>query len=540
MPTLATLDLPPISADADPEFRDAAACSAWLQTLPLINVAPSQGRLLGALEELNSFDLAPAERLKILEILRESVVFVQTEHSKKFSGKAVPLARVERDIFHSVCALWDALGTGYRRCLAALSTPGGGGLGNQGALIVQRALWCTGQKLSEHFKAYQDVYGDDWKRLHQLYALAEERGFDDQSVSHPLFKGDVETRPSETYAHALLLHLAHPQEQTPRQQTIIARWLERWVRTVSFSAQAPAEAGAAPLSVDLTSAAGASREPKSGDAVRYLQLDEVGKSLKKRIALLRNGDTPESMGLGSDVPAQMAGTMLTMLNHEWCEDKPARASARRSAPKTAQLATGIAAMHYFVTGLPFRQPGEAKELTQKQRDEIATFGRASTRDEEAMVQGFTQEQWTIVDENLAGFSLERPETGGSGRFNHHQLVALRPADARIFIIGLFRWLAVSENYALRAGVRMLPGVPQGVAIRSTGINAVAAGEKYVQALALPALPALHSPPTLIIPAGWFRPKRVVEVFSDKAEQLLLTGVIERGSDFERCTYDAFH
>ncbi len=531
--------LPVTRADADPEFRDAASCSAWLQTLPLINVGPSQGRLLGALEELNGFTLAATERLKILEILREPVVFVQTEHSKKFSGKAVPPARQEREIFHNVCALWDALGTGYRHCLQALAGPGAGGLGNQGATIVQRALWCTGQKLTEHFKAYQDIHAEDWTGLHRIYAYAEERGFDDQSVSHPLFKGDVETTPTETYAHALLLQMANPQEQTPRQQAIVSRWLERWARTVSISPEAPADPGAVPLSVDLSGASGASHEAGSGASIRYLNVEDVGKSLKKRLALLRNGDSPESMGLGSDVPAAMAAGMLTMLFHEWCENKTARASARRSTPKTAQLATGIAAIHYFVTDAPFRQPGDAKELTKKQREEIATFGRASTRDEEAMVQGFTLEQWTVEDESLAGFRIERPETGGSGRFNHHQLVALRPAEAQIFILGVYRWLAVSENYALRAGVRMLPGVPRGIAVRSTGINAMAAGEKYVQALALPAVAALRSPATLILPAGWFRPRRVVEVFTGKPEQLLLTGVLDRGSDYERCTYDAF-
>ena len=536
---MSNFDLPVTGTDADLEFRDSASCSAWLQTLPLINVGPSQGRLLGALEELNGFTLAATERLKILEILREPVVFVQAEHSKKFSGKAVPLARQEREIFHNVCALWDALGTGYRHCLQALAGPGGGGLGNQGAMIVQRALWCTGQKIAEHFKAYLDVHAEDWTRLHRLYAYAGERGFDDQSVSHPLFKGDVETTPTETYVHALLLHMANPQEQTPRQQAIISRWLERWARTVSISAEAPADAGAAPLSVDLAGSSGASREAKSGGTVRYLNVDDLGKSMRKRLALLRDGGSPESMGLGSDVPAAMATGMLAMLFHEWCENKPARGPARRSAPKTAEIATGIAAIHHFVTGLPFRQPGVATELTKKQREEIATFGRASTRDEEAIVQGFTLEQWTLEDESLAGFRLERPENGGGGRFNHHQLVAVRPADARLFIIGEFRWLAVSENYALRAGVRMLPGVPQGVAIRSTGINAVAAGEKYVQAIALPAVAALHTPPTLIIPAGWYRPKRVIEVHSDKTEQLLLTGVLERGSDYERCTYDAF-
>jgi hypothetical protein len=63
-------------------------------------------------------------------------------------------------------------------------------------------------------------------------------------------------------------------------------------------------------------------------------------------------------------------------------------------------------------------------------------------------------------------------------------------------------------------------------------------EKFVQALLLPAIPALQSPATLILPAGWYRPKRTVEVFSDKAEQILLTGVVDRGPDFERLSIGA--
>ena len=53
----------------------------------------------------------------------------------------------------------------------------------------------------------------------------------------------------------------------------------------------------------------------------------------------------------------------------------------------------------------------------------------------------------------------------------------------------------------------------------------------------PALPALDAPASLILPLGWYRPKRVLEVQTDAAELLLLTGVIERGSDFERVTIE---
>ena len=39
-------NLPTTSPDNKPGFTDAQSCSAWLQTLPLINVAPTQGALL--------------------------------------------------------------------------------------------------------------------------------------------------------------------------------------------------------------------------------------------------------------------------------------------------------------------------------------------------------------------------------------------------------------------------------------------------------------------------------------------------------------
>jgi hypothetical protein len=78
---------------------------------------------------------------------------------------------------------------------------------------------------------------------------------------------------------------------------------------------------------------------------------------------------------------------------------------------------------------------------------------------------------------------------------------------------------------------MVPGVPRAVAVRSTGINAKS--EKFIPALYCPALAALGSPASLILPPGWYRPKRVVEVYGDTPEPYLLTGVIERGSDFER-------
>ena len=43
--------------------------------------------------------------------------------------------------------------------------------------------------------------------------------------------------------------------------------------------------------------------------------------------------------------------------------------------------------------------------------------------------------------------------------------------------------------------------------------------------------------TLVLPAGWYKPKRVLEVAEDKPYRVRLTDVVERGSDFERVAYE---
>ena len=94
---MSTFDLPSIRPDAAPEFTNASGCAKWLQSVPLINVGPAHERLLRQLEELNAYKVSPSERLKILELLREAVGFVQKEHSKKFASRPAPLAPPERE-----------------------------------------------------------------------------------------------------------------------------------------------------------------------------------------------------------------------------------------------------------------------------------------------------------------------------------------------------------------------------------------------------------------------------------------------------------
>jgi cyclic-di-GMP-binding protein len=527
---MADFDLPVADPDAKPGFRDATGCSGWLQGLALINVSVSHGSLLAQLNELNRSDIAPVERLKILELLREAVVFVQTEQEKKFTNRPVPLVASERDAFNAVVALWDALMRGYQYCLKETSDLA------HTALACQRALWCLGQRIGEHYKVYQEIPAGDWQLLHRLYAHAEAQGVAQRPVPHPVYKKKIETRCVETYVWALLLNLANPNEHAPRQTAMISRWLERWAREVPVSVSAPATDNA-PLAVDLLGDAGPARNGATGENVRYLNVADVAHSLKKRVSLLRKGETPASLNLG-DVPPAMAEQLLIMLYKQWCEDKQSRTHPRRTASGAAEICTGLAAMHFYVSGDRFRQPGGSGELNKMQREEIATFGRVATRheeDDQAKAQGFSVEAWQLKDDSRLGLRLERPDTAATGRYQLHQLVAVRPADGKSFILGMVRWLSVGPDLILRAGVRTMPGMPKGVAVRGTGLNATT--DKYVPALLLPPVPALGSPESLVVPNGWFKPKRVIELIRDGSSNVALGVLLERGTDYERVTFE---
>ena len=49
--------------------------------------------------------------------------------------------------------------------------------------------------------------------------------------------------------------------------------------------------------------------------------------------------------------------------------------------------------------------------------------------------------------------------------------------------------------------------------------------------------ALNAPPSLVLPSGWFKPKRVIDVYVDGDVKVRLTELLDRGSDYERVAYE---
>jgi len=534
MTDLSAFKLPEIDPGAMPEFTDGASCKAWLENVPLANVSTAQHQLLMQVEEFNRTAAAPQDRFEALEAAREAVGFVQIEQAKRFTHRALPMLEAEAAVFEDTIELWEQMRLGYLRCLEAHAPS----LRAQRALICQRALAYSGLRMFHHYRAYRQVPGRDWRALHQLYAHAERLGIADAPVKDYLNRDVYGTSPRIAYLRAVLLGMCNANELGPRQLTFVAYLLERWADKVAISKKPPKrESDVPPLTLDLGGEHCAERGAPAGDDIRYLDERRLAKSLRNRVALLRKGESPARLALGEDCVQPSCEQLLVFLYRQWCQARAPRSAERARVMDVAQACTDIAAIHYYISGHAFRGARDFKELTALQRDEITTFGRVTTRVEEdfSAVQGFLLEHWQLEDESAQGLKMVRRAGNPGKRMAHGQLVGVRPADGKNFQLGQVRWLMAGNAGDLHCGVKLLPGVPIAAAVRAIGVNV--AEQRYVQAFALAAVPALNAPPSLVTAAGWYKPKRVIEAAIHRPLRVRLLEVVERGTDFERLSYE---
>lgn len=527
----------PAPSDANPPaITTARACRDWLSVQPLANPAHAQAVLLRQVNLLNRYQLAPAERLKILELVRDPVVYAQTESARKFAGRPLPFSPSEQDALDANRQLWRALQVGYWHCLDACLNRDGS-MAPHAALIVQRAMAALRGELLDIYRAAQEPPNPIWQSLHRLYACAEELGVADKPLSDSTQSSHPGTSIQAIYGHTLLTHHASPYELTSRQLQLVERWMHRWSNKITILDHEPRTEKPRFFVADLDSDSPGGIRAEGMARPRWLELSPLAGSIKRRIVKLKQGESPASLKLGDDFPAGACENLLKHLYRYWFKNGSARAHTRHTSNASCVVAAGMAAIHYYVSGGPFRQPGRAVLMSKKEADEIAVFGRLAARDENgfSLANGFMLEHWRVMDESASGVRLGRPLEQEGARVGSGHLLAVRLGESPDFLLAMARWVRTTTTGELHTGIRIFPGVPEPIALRGTGLASVS--ERFQQGFILPATPALHQPETVIAPAGWFRAARVIEVYQEGARKLQFTRLVDRGGDFERVAFE---
>jgi hypothetical protein len=504
------LDLPRAGTDQPPLFTTLEECRTWHKALPLSNPIQAQAQLLRQLHLLNRYSLDGEIRLVMLEVLREAIYFVQGEGAKKFSGKPLPLNPPDQAALDTAHGLWQALSTGYLRCLEACQA-GDVGVKPQSALICQRALATLVVDLNDLVRAGHKPDSAHWRLAHTVYANAEAMGVaktpvtDAQHSSQPM-------SPANAYVELLLLAAAGLHELLLRHQIWVMRWARRWAGKVKvLSAMPELSTPGLPLCVDLDSSEPGGFKPLTGPGARWLETTELRRSLKKRLTLLAKGDpvnTPAHLGLGEDCQQPTCGEVLRRIYPRWVKGGILRRYERHPMKGVCRFVAGAEAIHYYLSGhQAFKPPGSTDtDDLRRQREQMATFGHVATHfdDDYTREHGYQLENWEVVedwgllDQSSGGLLLQRPLKQPGGRLGIGQMVAVQPVGTSGLLMGVVRWVQVSGSN-LAAGVQLIPGEPVPAGVRGTGART--AQEKYKPAFLLPPLEALDMPASIILPPG---------------------------------------
>lgn len=517
------------------EFTDSASCKSWIEQLTLTNVQLTQRVLTQQLASLGSAQLPALERLKILETLKEPVHFVQGESAKRYAGKPLPLDANEMAAWNCVIELWQEMSRNYQQCLKAYRE-GELAIAPHAALATMRCLRLLGCMMLDYYRVYRQTPGTMWRALHELYSFAESHGFARIRVPDSFAQRDPDSSCAESYLQVLLVHLANPFSLSVRQMGFVARWLERWATLVGLAPQPLPTSPIPSLAIDLGGSRGVvfGGEVEPQPQVRYLDLEQLSKTLRQTINLLKQGQTPGQLGLGEDARQPGCENLLMLLYVQWCRAGTARTEDRSENEEPAEVCFGLPAAHLHVSGgRGFRQPGE---LTAREKLDLDTYGFVARVQHEAggKEEDLALDPWQVLNHSASGFLCMQREPEGKARISHNQLLAVRRTGGRAFHAGMVQWLKMEEAGELYCGVRLFPGTPQAISVRPSNFNPVGSS-RYERALLLPEVPAPATPATLILPAGWFQSGRFVEVFSDRKQVAKLLNLLEKGSDFDRGT-----
>ncbi|NOU01276.1 MAG: hypothetical protein HOO95_06860 [Gallionella sp.] len=535
-----TLKLPiePTDDQANPAFKNAASCVLWVKQLQLTNLQVAQQQLLTQVNELNRYPMRNIERLNTLEALRETVDYVQSSYATKLIEKPLPFNQAELLVFIAIVKLWQAMASGYQRCLQS-HLSGDLELDKHAALLCQRCMLYGGLAIFEHLRAGYKFDGLLWQQLHKLYEFSEQQGLALKEVPDLLLGNHPPSSCHRIYVKTLLACYARPSELSRTQLQILDNWLSEWAKEIAIESSY-VNTDKPALAIDLSSTYGLCpiKRVTHNQDIRYLAVIPLSKLLQVNTILLEQGKTLQQLKLGDGTNSKDCIRFLTFLHKCWCEETNSRLNERASVSKEAQLCFQTENIYANVNGFPFKQPARdlvAQSLTLKQ---TTVFDSDMTNPKLAQTptQKFRLESWHVENESITGAQLIRENLIGE-RICFNQLIAIRSDGDENFSLAATAWVNVLLNGKLRMGIRYLPGAVQGISIR-TLVENTGSTTKFLPAFLLDTVQNLNIPASLIIPRNWFQPNREIEIIlkNGTRQQAKLGFSVERGVDFERVSF----
>ncbi|HRE18766.1 MAG TPA: hypothetical protein PLW86_17130 [Rhodocyclaceae bacterium] len=485
---------PTAPPDSVADALDFGAAAEIIARLPLHQPVEAEIRLGNLLGRVLAQPPSASELFSLLEYARPSLHFVRATAVRHYHDLAPHLEAQAEAHFQRGLELWQRVVAAYQRC-AELERPADP---QAAAALLHRCLMYSGMQIIEHYRAKREVPADLWRQLHGYYHIAEQEDLSRIALVHDLPDEPHTPNIQAQYVAHLLLEIAQPYSRNATDFNLIWQWAERWAHLVRVGKPRIA-AGMIAFVVDL--AGDRPLHPRAGgtlpESIRALGTKALIEALHAQLADLDHPDAGERLHLSSEGVLRHRH-LLDQLVSSWSMAMLPRRFKRTPSAETVTLTASFHGIHEALS-----QPAARAAST---------------------------ETWRVIDHTPNGFRLARESDGLP--IENGQLVALCPHDGGDYLLAQVQWLMRDQSGFLLAGFSILPGIPRSIGMaaeeRFKGQNV-----RLVRAFLLPAVAAMQSEASLVIPSGFYQAGRIVDVDDGKWQ---LGELIQRGNDFDRASY----
>ncbi|HEX5126252.1 MAG TPA: hypothetical protein VFW00_05900 [Rhodocyclaceae bacterium] len=523
------------------DFTQANQCLAVLRNLNATDIDETRMTIARLLEGMSLHPPGPEAHLQVLEEMRGTLDFVLDQAAQRYASRPLPPAAADEETLRGVVSLWQAVAGNYTQLGERAATDPI--LAVHRALLAHRRMHYSTMAMIEYFRARRELPIGMWRTLHAQFATAERNGVADIRVVDALNEtwGAQSTR--ESYVAMLLIDAAGPYSRTPREFGWLVRWAQRFApycelqpsftpeKNSIYGLDTEADHGLRPAGLLLPEA-----------KVRGLVTKKLAAHIHAVVSQLKKGVAAASLGLGEDCVQPACARLLVSLYRPWGLASAGRKFQRRTLRGQVHLCADPLAMAFFLEGREFAQPSDSTRTSFSETQVFRAFGdrveEAELTGEQLLARaaqkGYVQEAWDVADQSVVGYRLSRQR--GDTRLEHRQLVGVRQTSNERMLLAEISWLQYQQNGALYAGVNLMPGPPQVVAVKLL-LNDRTARERYRVGFLIPGVQALKTDVTLVVPAGWFLADRRIEVHNGETPWFArLMKLASRGSNFDRVSF----
>ncbi|MDP1928552.1 MAG: hypothetical protein Q8K62_08585 [Thiobacillus sp.] len=456
--------------DEDP-LSSVKAATRWIQALPIGDAFKCQQSILRELKRLNEKSTQfTKDRLSVLMLLDEKAQDLQDTLVRQYLRNPRMSRSVESQLWHAVYGLYWEVARGYYTFVQRHSTRSEkNAYENLIPLITLRAIRAFGHLLKWRSIRYLPAGEKLWLRLHNLYRIAESEGFHRQAM---LAYADDNTACSceSAYLHTLMLSLANSGTLYPKQLDLLDCWLQSWQAQLQLDTRLNPDAPS--FVVDLSADHGPrrARKPDIDKPMRFWTTSTVLLKLDELTAALREGNTPEQLGLTENARTTESIELIEYLKHSWStlSAREQRRAPRESMKRMFDVAHGLPAItnQVKVVNVPANVSPYGAGLNYDEADDVQVYGFITDRTRERVSQMQAPvirhspdvESWVMHDESECGYGAI-VESRDKDWLRVGALICLKPHEAVLWQLGIVRRLSRLNDDSSSVGIETLAETP---------------------------------------------------------------------------------